>query len=1147
MGVPAFYRWLSERYPKIVVDVLEKRSQVLSGEEIPLNLLEPNPNGIEFDNLYIDMNGLIHPCSHPEDREAPSNESEMYLNVTKYVDRLFAAIRPRRLLFLAIDGVAPRAKMNQQRARRFRAAQEASERAQMMNDVLQEMEDLGLQPPPSNGSSWDSNVITPGTEFMDRLSLYIRFYILDRMNRNPAWRSVKVVFSDASEPGEGEHKIMKFIRSQRSQPGYDPNQRHVLHGLDADLIMLGLATHEAHFTILREEITFGRQQRDKVVSEAKRMLNEESAAIAALHPEDEWVYGKALQFLNVNTLRHYLRFEFQSLQETLPFPYDLERVIDDFVFLCFFVGNDFLPHLPSLDIRDGAIEFLLEVYKDLLPSMGDYVTRPGGEVNLRQVDVLLSRVGEVEDEVFQQRKAAEDKKAYYRSKCSGKQQGFGRKKTDADQVTDGKSMMEYFKSTGNEPVPLGESRDSATYKQHLDIFKKKKEHQKAIPVADNAAAADALRSVLGKRRGASAEANDTDSCDVNGSSEEASSNINDIGTSPEALIEETPAGGSSGDSDDGDAGDIEEERTVLPEPLIRNLAAAAGADDEKKAKVAELVKSRLSAKQEELIETNKKNVVDTVKLHESGWKGRYYEDKHKKEDIAKNGGLEVMLREYIKGLCWVLKYYYQGCPSWNWYYPFHYAPFASDLVNVDTYEISFELSEPFLPVEQLLAVLPAESVHALPEACQWLMLDEKSPIRDLYSSDIPIDPNGKVLPWLWVVLLPFIDERRIKSAMALCKDNMTEEETRRNTFGTSVIFLHRKHPLVLKALSQMYYPNTSDTGDVVILRAETECCEVYFPPTASEGDGISGHLRVPQSELYQFPLGARVPAPTRPVGCFSDIEQSHATCFEFSFPKEREHRSQILEGAEEGATGLSAYDFMPRKARRTRGQVNILDIANGMRDGVGGQQRMITNSLGISHARHEGMSYQYQQEVARAGYTQRRDYQKLPQYGYNQQIDYSYSAGRDHPRDYQQPPPQKYSRNSSQYGYSHNPSVSYSQVRPPPPPIPFQQPPHQQRTPYQYQQAPGYQHNMGYAAPRQFQGQGYSQQPSYQQQSAYRPPPVSRPPAPRPPYNAPRPNSQHSHTVPATGSIASMRAQLSGGQQQQQQAYNVSRDPRLRR
>jgi len=250
MGVPAFYRWLSEKYPKIVTDVLEKRCAVVGGVTVPLDLLEANPNGVEYDNLYVDMNGLIHPCSHPEDREAPTTEAEMYLNVTKYVDRLFAAVRPRRLLFLAIDGVAPRAKMNQQRSRRFRAVKDAKDRQKVMEEVLAEMHDMGLDAPGGHGGAdWDSNVITPGTEFMAKLSVYLRFYVLDRMNKNPAWRNIKVIISDASEPGEGEHKIMSFIRAQRMVPGYDPNQHHILHGLDADPIMLALSTHEPHFTI----------------------------------------------------------------------------------------------------------------------------------------------------------------------------------------------------------------------------------------------------------------------------------------------------------------------------------------------------------------------------------------------------------------------------------------------------------------------------------------------------------------------------------------------------------------------------------------------------------------------------------------------------------------------------------------------------------------------------------------------------------------------------------------------------------------------------------------------------------------------------------------------------------------------------------
>lgn len=156
----------------------------------------------------------------------------------RYLDRLFEIVRPRKLLYLAIDGVAPRAKMNQQRSRRFSAfqvftsqfifMQERQDRQDAEDELRAKLYASGLPVPPKKPHSWDSNQITPGTEFMMKVCDNIRYYIHERITTNPDWKDVTVILSDGSVPGEGEHKIMDFIRRQRAQPGYNPNTTYVL-------------------------------------------------------------------------------------------------------------------------------------------------------------------------------------------------------------------------------------------------------------------------------------------------------------------------------------------------------------------------------------------------------------------------------------------------------------------------------------------------------------------------------------------------------------------------------------------------------------------------------------------------------------------------------------------------------------------------------------------------------------------------------------------------------------------------------------------------------------------------------------------------------------------------------------------------------
>jgi len=181
-GIPKLFRWLTDQYPS----VNQRISEGLSA------------NSDEIDNLYLDMNGIIHMCTHANsDDIVIMDEKAMMQRIFTYTDRIFKIVKPRKLFYLAVDGVAPRAKMNQQRSRRFRSSKEQEE---LLASAIARGGNI-----PDDIDRFDSNCITPGTDFMYKLGLSFNAWIEFKMKNDPFWKEsgVEVVFSGPDMPGEG--------------------------------------------------------------------------------------------------------------------------------------------------------------------------------------------------------------------------------------------------------------------------------------------------------------------------------------------------------------------------------------------------------------------------------------------------------------------------------------------------------------------------------------------------------------------------------------------------------------------------------------------------------------------------------------------------------------------------------------------------------------------------------------------------------------------------------------------------------------------------------------------------------------------------------------------------------------------------------
>ena len=615
MGVPKFFRWLTERFPQINRRISEGRR---ADEYV--------------DNFYLDMNGIIHTCTHGDGIKPGEmlDEELATQRIFEYTERLIRIAKPRKVCYLAIDGVAPRAKMNQQRSRRYRAPREAAQ-------LLAQQERQGIAPPEE--PPFDSNCITPGTEFLCALGERYKEWIAHKLATDPAWKDgPTIVFSGAEVIGEGEHKIMDFIRRGRASGEFDDETRHCMYGLDADLIMLGLVTHAPKFCLLRERQRFqkGRlapRKRGGRGAPTPAPTGVIDAADLSRQEEDNrdfiFLEVEMLRYLLAGTLRPRIS-SFAAAPDVSAAAaaadaanadlFDDERLVDDFVFMCMLVGNDFLPGLPHLDVADGALNLMLRTYTEMLPSNG-YLTDKR-TLNMAAFERFVSAISSHEPIVF-------EKKA--------------------------------MRAAG--PMGRGGGRGAGRFqKRHL--------------------------------RGRN-------------------------------------EGGMGG------------------------VAGGGG------------------------------SLVDDP----TEYRRAYYLQKlglHPRDDASR----AALVQSYLEGLCWCLAYYHDGCASWDWYFPDFYAPLATDLRELENYKIELELGHPFPPLAQLLSVLPPQSAQLVPPAYRDLMLSPTSPVFDAYPTDFALDLNGKRAEWEAVALLPFIDEKRLLTAVEAidASGGLTDAEHARNQLGYDLYY-----------------------------------------------------------------------------------------------------------------------------------------------------------------------------------------------------------------------------------------------------------------------------------------------------------------------------------------------------------------------
>ena len=334
MGIPSYFSYIVKNY----INVIKKFKEY----------------ELKIDNLFLDCNSIIYDSYRNIDisnNNAKNISKVIIASVIAKIEEYVRTINPSKLVYIAFDGVAPVAKLEQQRQRRYKSWYQNEVSRQLLNKDTKEC--------------WNTASITPGTTFMYELNETVTKHFDKNMCKKLGVKNI--IVSGSNNVGEGEHKIFEYIRQNNI------STKTVIYGLDADLIMLSIN----HLPICPNIYLF---------RETPHFIQ---TIDNSLEPNENY----CIDILELTkSIMNYLKTDNTNTNININI-----NIVYDYIFLCFFLGNDFLPHFPAVNIRTGGTDKLLNVYKNSISSKGLFLT-DGKVIFWNNVRKLVEELANLEEE-----------------------------------------------------------------------------------------------------------------------------------------------------------------------------------------------------------------------------------------------------------------------------------------------------------------------------------------------------------------------------------------------------------------------------------------------------------------------------------------------------------------------------------------------------------------------------------------------------------------------------------------------------------------------------------------------------------------------------------------------------------------------------